>query len=62
MNELISAYIEYLSGLKQIVRPKMPKTEPDAYTDSEYTNATRQIEQDFADIDDLDITIKFLKG
>ena len=62
MFELISAYVEYLSGLKQIVRPQMPKIEPEAYTDSEYEIAMRQLETDYASIDDFDITIKFLKG
>ena len=62
MFELISAYIEYLSSLKQIVRPQMPKIEPEAYTDSEYKIAIRQLENDYAGVDDFDITIKFLKG
>ena len=62
MFELISAYIEYLSSLKQIVRPQMPKIEPEAYTDSEYEIAMRQLENDYAGVDDFDITIKFLKG
>ena len=62
MFELINAYVEYLSSLKQIARPKMPKIEPKAYTDSEYEIAMWQLENDYAGVDDFDITIKFLKG
>ena len=62
MFELISAYVEYLSSLKQIVRPQMPKIEPEAYTDSEYEIAIRQLENDYAGVDDFETTIKFLKG
>ena len=40
----------------------MPKIEPEAYTDSEYKIAIRQLENDYAGVDDFDITIKFLKG
>ena len=38
----------------------MPKIDPNAYTDSEYEIAIRQIEKDFAGVDDFDTTIKFL--
>ena len=62
MFELINEYIKYLSALKQIVRPKMPKISPEAYTDNEYENATKQIEKDFEGVDDLQITINFLQG
>lgn len=62
MFELISAYVEYLSSLKQIVRPQMPKIEPEAYTDSEYEIVMQQLENDYAGVDDFETTIKFLKG
>ena len=61
MFELINAYIEYLSQLKEIVRPQMPKIDLQAYTDSEYEIAIRQLEKDFAGVDDFETTIEFLK-
>lgn len=60
MSELIRKYIEYLSSLKQIDRPKMPKFDLKAYTDSEYTSAINSILADFDVVDDLQTTIKFL--
>lgn len=62
MFELINAYVEYLSNLKEIARPKMPNFAIQTYTDSEYKNAIAQIEKDFLGVDDFESTIKFLKG
>lgn len=62
MFELINAYVEYLTSLKEITRPKMPNFAIQTYTDSEYENAIAQIEKDFAGVDDFESTIKFLKG
>ena len=62
MNELISEYIKYLSSLKEIVRPKMPKIDLSAYTDNEYTSAIEQINLAFDGVNDFETTINFLKN
>ena len=62
MNELISEYIKYLSSLKEIARPKMPKMDLSAYSDSEYTSAIEQINLAFQGVDDFETTLNFLKN
>ena len=62
MFELINEYIKYLSALKQIVRPKMPKISPEAYTDNEYLFAMGQIDSAFDNLDSVQLTERFLKG
>lgn len=63
MNDLVSAYIEYLSGLKQIKKPKMPTFDVSAYNDIEYKKATQEIVEDFAKLEEDELEyVKFLKG
>lgn len=62
MNEEVNAYIEYLSKLNEIKRPKMPRISISAYTDNEYTNAIYEVMKDFMYIDDYYLTLQHLKG
>lgn len=62
MDEQVRAYIDYISTLKQIKMPPMPKFDESAYNDIEYINAILDIMADFDLVDDLNLTIKFLKG
>ncbi|MCQ2564443.1 MAG: hypothetical protein MJ152_01090 [Clostridia bacterium] len=62
MDEEVNAYLNYLSSLGEIKKPKMPKFDATAYTDFEYINAISGITSDYEKIDDFDVTIKFLKG
>ena len=62
MNEEVNAYIEYLSRLSEIKRPKMPRISISAYTDNEYTNAIYEVMKDFKYIDDHYLTLQHLKG
>lgn len=60
MEEEINAYVDYLFGIKEINRAKMPKFDISAYTDNEYIKAIRDIERDYIYIDDIDVTIHHL--
>jgi len=46
----------------ELTRPQMPKIDHSAYSDSEYKNAINDVMKDYENVDDFDITIKFLKG
>ena len=56
------AYIEFLSKFRFINRPKIPTFDISAYTDNEYRIAIHKIEEDFQYIDDLQLTLEYLKG
>ncbi len=62
MDEVVRAYIDYIFNLKEISKPAMPKISPDAYTDNEYVNAIVSVMDDFDKIDDIRLTLQFLKG
>ena len=62
MNEFVDAYIKFLHGFKEIERPLMPKFNVFAYTESEYLNVVKELNEDYEFIDDLNITEHFLKG
>ncbi len=62
MNELIREYIEYIAHLKEIDRPKMPKFDPSAYTESEYTYAINDLMALYDKVDDFELTLQFIKG
>lgn len=62
MDEQVRAYIDYISTLKQIEIPPMPKFDESAYNDIEYMNAILDIMADFDLVDDFNLTIKHLKG
>ena len=62
MFEFTNAYIEFLQNFKVVTKPKMPKFDVSAYTDSEYVCAVNSIMQDFNLIDDFSLTINMLKG
>ncbi len=61
MDKLINEYINYLSKLNEITRPKMPRIITTAYTDNEYLLAIDELMNDFDKIDDLSVTLRFLK-
>ena len=62
MNEIAEAYIKFLSCFKTVNKPLMPKFDVHAYTESEYLNAIYSINKELEKIDDLNLTIQFLKG
>ena len=62
MEEQVIAYIEYLSNLKEITRPKMPKFDLSAYSDNEYKLAIQSLIKDYEGVDDFLITLHYLKG
>ncbi len=62
MIEQVQAYIEFLSKFRSIERPKMPIFDVSAYTDNEYNIAIHKIDEDFQYIDDLQLTLEYLKG
>ncbi len=62
MNEEIREYIVYLSRFLEIKKPKMPNFDISAYTDNEYTLAIDEIMNDFSSVDDLYLTLEYLKG
>lgn len=62
MNDEIREYIVYLSRFIDIQKPKMPNFEISAYTDNEYVLAIDNIMIDYSKIDDLYLTLEYLKG
>ncbi len=62
MDEQVNAYIKYLSNLKEISRPKMPKFDIEAYSDNEYKMAINKVLEDYEGVDDFLITLHYLKG
>ena len=62
MSEINDAYIEFLLKFRELERPLMPKFDVFAYTDSEYLNAIKDVENLFSLVDDLSVTERFLKG
>ena len=62
MNELVDAYIDFLISIKEVNKHPMPNIDVNAYTESEYLYAMREINDAFKDVDDLHITENFVKG
>lgn len=62
MIDQVREYIEYLLEIKFLDKPKMPKFDTSAYTDIEYQIAIENVEEDFQYIDDLYLTLQYLKG
>ncbi len=62
MDEVVGAYIEYLSSLKEITKPSMPKFNLSAYTDNEYVSAISSVLKEYECIDDYNLTLQYLKG
>lgn len=62
MYDEILAYMQYFSKLGEIKKPEMPSFDLSAYTDSEYLLAVKNINFDYEKIDDLNLTINYLKG
>ena len=62
MLQEILEYEHYLLNFNMVEKPKMPKFEVSAYTDSEYKNAIFQVVADYENIDDEYLTIDYLKG
>jgi len=56
------AYIEYLKNFNYVQKPKMPNFNVFAYTENEYLNAIYSINKDFECINDVELTLKYLKG
>lgn len=55
------AYIEYLERFAEITKPEMPTFNHSAYTDNEYISAINSVMEDYENIFDFDITLKYLK-
>ena len=62
MHDEIGEYLKYLSTFAVVNKPKMPKFDFNAYTDSEYLLAIDDIIQCFNSFDDEHLTIAHLKG
>ncbi|MBR6778955.1 MAG: hypothetical protein IKM43_02250 [Clostridia bacterium] len=62
MREEIEEYIKYMDTFKEVKKPYIPRFSSSAYTDNEYLCAIHDIMQDFDQIDDFDISLKYLKG
>lgn len=62
MNEEIEEYIRYLESFNEIKRPILPNYDLSAYTDNEYLNAIENVMNDYESIDDLWVTLDYLKG
>ena len=62
MDDELMGYFEYLSNFSGLTRPKMPKFNLDAYSDSEYIDAVNSVMKDYENVDDFDLTITHLKG
>ena len=62
MNEEVLAYLEYLLEFKEMEKPPMPKFDLLAYNDNEYKLAIEEVKRGFEEIDDFDITLKYLQG
>ena len=62
MNEQILAYLEYLQTFNEINKPPMPKFDLLAYNDNEYALAVKEVMEDFENVDDEHITLKYLQG
>ena len=62
MYDLVEAYVDFLLSMKEFEKPKMPKFDASAYTESEYLSVMEFIENDYKYIDDLLLTERFLKG
>ena len=62
MNEETRAYLEYLKEFKVLTKPKMPNFDLSAYNDNEYRFVIESLFVDFDSIDDLYLTLEYLKG
>ena len=62
MNDLVNAYVEFLLQMKGFEKPKMPQFDETAYTENEYVSLINFIEEEYKYIDDLQLTLDFLKG
>lgn len=62
MNNLVQAYIDFLIEFKPVEKPIMPKFNVSEYTDSEYQIAIEELMSDYQFVDDLDCSLRFLKG
>ena len=62
MKEEISEYIKYLDSFKDVKKPPMPIFSTSAYTDNEYISVIDSIMKDYENIDDFEISLKYLKG
>lgn len=62
MDELVYEYIKYLTALDHIDKPAMPLIDISAYSDNEYLLAIGGVIDDYKYIDDLSISLDFLKG
>lgn len=62
MKEEIREYINYLASINEIKKTKMPKFDLSAYNDNEYKYAIEELMLDFEMLDELYLTLKYLKG
>ena len=62
MDEEIDEYEKYLLNFGMVVKPKMPKFDLTAYTESEYTLAIFDLLNDFDLIDDEYLSVERFKG
>lgn len=62
MHDEIREYEKLLCGSLEIKKPEMPIFDVLAYTDNEYLLAIADLNDAFDPIDDLYLTLNFLKG
>lgn len=62
MDDEVREYVQYLCRLLEISKPLMPKFDLTAYTDNEYLSAISSVQNDYEAVDDLWLTLEFLKG
>lgn len=62
MEREINGYIEYLSTSKEVEKPTMPYFDISAYTDNEYTSSIYFVMKDYENVDDISVTLKYLRG
>lgn len=62
MDKLVYEYIKYLAEMEGVNKPTMPIIDTSAYSDNEYLLAIGELMNDYANIDDLSISLEFLRG
>ena len=62
IDELANEYLKMFHDLDfDIDRPYLPDFNFDAYNDNEYLSCIKEIEKDYASVDDIEITNKFIE-
>ncbi len=62
MREEIGEYEKYLASFNSVDKPQMPRFDVSAYNDNEYLAVVNELLLDFDSVDDMYLTIQYLKG